>query len=162
MLPFASTISGIVNFGFGMVPLLALLILVYPSHLSWTILLIPVIAIVQFVFTMALAIVLSALNVFYRDIGNLAKHVLRLWFYLSPALYSADRVAELTTNHRVLGSIYGLNPWSVLFEAYHDVIYYGTAPSWTTLGVLTLVSCGLVAITVVLFKRVEPAFAKAL
>ena len=56
-------------------------------HVARTLLLIPVVAVVQFCFTLAVAIALSALNVFYRDIGNLARHVLRLWFYLSPALY---------------------------------------------------------------------------
>ena len=25
---------------------------------------------------------------FFRDLGNVLRHVLRLWFYLSPALYS--------------------------------------------------------------------------
>ena len=48
----------------------------------------------QFVFSLAVAITLSAANVFYRDIGNLARHVLRIWFYLSPILYSADVILK--------------------------------------------------------------------
>ena len=162
VLPFASTVSGIVNFAFGLIPLLGMLLLFYPTHATWALLLIPLVAVVQFVFTLSVAIVMGALNVFYRDVGNLAKHVLRLWFYLSPALYTADRVAELTKNHKVIGSLYMLNPWTILFEAYHNVIYYGTAPNWVQLGLLTLASCGLVAVAVILFKRVEPAFAKVL
>ena len=50
-----------------------------------TLLLIPVVAAVQLVFNLGMRSCSPALNVFYRDIGNLARHVLRLWFYLSPA-----------------------------------------------------------------------------
>ena len=57
-------------------------------------LLIPVIAAVQFLFTMGLGILLSSLNAFFRDIQNVLRHVLRLWFYLSPALYSLSIVAD--------------------------------------------------------------------
>ena len=162
VLPFASTVSGIVNFAFGMIPLTALVVIFYPTHLSWSLLLIPVVAAVQFVFTLAVAIVLGGLNVFYRDIGNLFKHVLRMWFYLSPALYTTDRITQLTANHRELGMVYGLNPWTVLFEAYHDVIYYGRPPSWMALAALTVASIVVLGLAVIFFKRVEPAFAKVL
>ena len=36
---------------------------------------------------------MSACNVFFRDIANVARHALRLWFYLSPALYAYHDVA---------------------------------------------------------------------
>lgn len=162
VLPFASTVGGIVNFLFGLIPLLGLLVLFYPSHLSWALLLIPLVASVQFVFTLAVATVLGALNVFYRDIGNLAKHVLRMWFYLSPALYSADRITELTKNHEELGVVYNLNPWTILFQSYHDTVYYGIAPNWVALAIVLVASVVLLGVAVIFFKRVEPAFAKVL
>ena len=68
------------------------------------------VAVVQFFFTLAVAIALSALNVFYRDIGNLARHVLRLWFYLSPALYAEDQVTHLSANHPELGDAVPAQP----------------------------------------------------
>ena len=57
------------------------------------VLLIPVVAVVQFVFSLASVTIRSRpLNVFYRDVGNLARHFLRMWFYLSPALYSVEQL----------------------------------------------------------------------
>nr|MBA2556064.1 ABC transporter permease [Chloroflexota bacterium] len=50
----------------------------------------------------------------------------------------------------------------VLFEAYRAVIYHGMAPDWPGLIALFTVSLGLLALTTMLFKRVEPAFAKVL
>src|SRR5438034_4217791 len=88
VLPVSTSLGGIVHFAFGLIPLFALLLLLYLDRLTAMVLLIPVVAAVQFAFTIGVAIMLSAVNVFYRDISNLTGHVLRLWFYLSPALYS--------------------------------------------------------------------------
>ena len=49
-----------------------MMLLLYPTHARRWLLLIPVIAVVQLLFTTGLAILVSAVNVFYRDVGNLA------------------------------------------------------------------------------------------
>ncbi|MER3418583.1 MAG: hypothetical protein C4343_05710 [Chloroflexota bacterium] len=162
VLPVAAVTAGIVSFAFGLIPLLGLMILFYPQHLSPMLLLLPVIAAVQFVFTLAVAIVLGAVNVFYRDVGNVVRHLLRLWFYLSPGLYSAEQVAHLTERHRVLAWLYAANPFSTLFESYRNVVYSGTWPLWTELGIWLVVSLVLCGAAIAFFKRLEPSFAKVL
>jgi ABC-type polysaccharide/polyol phosphate export permease len=162
VLPVTATLSGIVNFAFGLVPLLGLMLFFYRDRLSWTLLLIPVVAVVQLAFTLGISILLGAVNVFYRDVGNVARHVLRLWFYLSPALYSADQVHKLADKHPWVSIVFGLNPFSVLFEAYRDVIYNAQPPQWLALAVLFVGSCGLLAVCTYVFQRVEPSFAKVL
>ncbi len=134
----------------------------YQDRITPWMLLIPVVAFVQLVFSMAFGIFLSATNVFYRDVGNLSRHLLRMWFYLSPALYSVDQVKALTAKNPILGDIFLLNPWTILFTAYRDLIYYGQAPAWRPLGILLLISVGLTIGAILYFKRVEPSFAKVL
>ena len=95
MLPTAATVAGVVSFAFGLVAL-GLLMLFYPDRISPYLLLIPVIAAVQFVFTLACAFLVAAGNVFFRDLGNVATHVMRLWWFLSPGLYSLALLDELT------------------------------------------------------------------
>ena len=160
VLPVAATVSGVINFAFGMIPLAGLLILFYPHRISPYLLLIPVIAVVQFVFSLALAIALSAFNVFYRDVGNVSRHVLRMWFYLSPALYSSEQIRSLSNG--TIGKLLVLNPFTTLFEAYRAVIYDGALPPFDALAALLVVSSVLVLLATLLFKRVEPAFAKIL
>jgi lipopolysaccharide transport system permease protein len=162
VLPVSATVSGIVNFAFGLIPLALLILLFYRDRLSWTLLLIPAVAAVQFVFTLGLAVLVSAINVFYRDVGNVSRHVLRLWFYLSPALYSVEQVNRFAANHPEVGLVFGLNPFTVLFEAYRAVIYDGVQPSWPALAVLLGVSVLLLGVCTYVFKRMEPAFAKVL
>ncbi len=162
VLPFAATLGGIVNFAFGLIPLAGLLILFYSHRISPYLLFIPLIAAVQFVFTLGVTIALAAANVFFRDLGNVARHLLRLWFYLSPALYAADRYDELLAKSRILGTILRLNPWVPLFESYRNVIYNEALPDFVGLAAVTGASLFLLALATLFFKRVEPAFAKVL
>jgi ABC-type polysaccharide/polyol phosphate export permease len=162
VLPVSSVVSGIANFAFGLIPLFGLALLFYRDRITWTVLLIPAIAVVQFVFTLGVTILLASLNVFYRDIGNVARHFLRLWFYLSPALYSIEQLRHATESLPFLGRILLLNPWATLFSAYHDVIFYGVLPDWKMLLEVLLGSIVFLAIATLLFKRLEPSFAKVL
>jgi len=162
VLPIAGSMSGVVNFAFGLIPLAALMLLIYPSRISVWLVLIPVIAAVQLLFTMGFAIFVSAVNVFYRDVGNLARHVLRFWFYLSPALYGVDQVKSIAGDYQIVGLWFQLNPWTYLFSAYRDVIYEGRPPEWLGLLAITAGSIVLLAFAIWFFKRVEPSFAKVL
>ncbi len=159
VLPVSATLSGVVNFVFGFIPLVALILLFFPHRQFATILLIPFVAVVQFVFSLAIAMFVAATNVFFRDIANVARHGLRLWFYLSPALYELSDVSERS---QTLGTLMALNPWTPLFESYRAVIYEGTMPSWGPLAVLLAVSLVMLALATLYFKRLEPAFAKVL
>jgi ABC-type polysaccharide/polyol phosphate export permease len=164
VLPVASSFAAVVNFAFGLIPLAALILLLYRDRLSVTLLLIPAIAFVQFWFNLALAIGLAALNVFYRDIGNISRHALRLWFYLSPGLYALADLEKATQNLPLplIRYILVWNPFAILFTAYRAVIYEGLAPDWGSLAALLVASLILLALSTLLFKRVEPAFAKVL
>jgi ABC-type polysaccharide/polyol phosphate export permease len=162
VLPVAAVMAGVVNFAFGLIPLVALILLFFRDRLELTLLLIPLIAIVQLVFNLALTILLAAVNVFYRDIGNLARHFLRLWFYVSPALFSLDQLIDATQRYPEIQRLLTLNPWATLFTAYRAVIYDGRLPDWGSLGFVLGGSIILLGLTILLFKRVEPSFAKVL
>ena len=162
VLPFAATLSGIVHFAFGLIPLTALMVVAYPDRLSLWLLLIPAVAFIQLVFSLAVATLLAGVNVFYRDIGNLARHLLRFWFYLSPALYGLDEVAKLSENHQGVALWFAINPWTYLLGAYRDLIYYGQAPEWGPLAIVLLGSVVLLGFAILAFKRLEPSFAKVL
>jgi len=162
VLPFASVMAGIVNFGFGLIPLAALIALFYPGRASVWMVTIPLIAVVQLVFTLALSTALAAANVFYRDIGNLARHFIRFWFYLSPGLYGVELISKVGDKFAPAGFLMSINPWATLFTAYRDAIYDGKMPDFAGLGILLVVSMVLLLGAILLFKRVEPSFAKVL
>ena len=168
VLPIAATTAGVVGFAFGLIPL-GLIMLLYADRISPLLVLIPLIAAVQYVFTLSVSILVAAGNVFFRDLGNVVRHLLRLWFYLSPGLYSLVHLDDigLVQDHPILKTLAAANPFAVLFEAYRNVIY-GTEtgppilPSWSHLAILLVASVVFLAVASMVFKRLEPNFAKVL
>jgi len=162
VLPLASASSAAISFAFGLIPLIGLMLIVYPHRITPWLVLIPVVAVVQAAFSLSLGIAVSALNVFYRDIGNIARHALRFWFYLSPTLYSVDDIKKVAAGNPIILRWFELNPFTHILGSYRSLIYYGTAPDWVGLAAVFLASLVLLALAILLFKRVEPTFAKVL
>ena len=162
ILPVASTTAAVANFAFGLIPLFALLLLFFSSRLSWHVVFIPLIALVQFVFTLAFCTLVASVNVFFRDIGNVVRHFMRLWFYLSPGLYALSQLEDQMKNNPLVAAAVQLNPWTWIFESYRNVIYNGTLPYWDHLAVVLVLSVVFFALATLLFKRLEPSFAKVL
>jgi ABC-type polysaccharide/polyol phosphate export permease len=159
VLPAASVIAGVVSFAFGLLAL-AMVYIFFLNRLTPWVLLLPLIAAVQTVFTLALAIALSAINAFYRDVQNVLRHVLRLWFYISPTLYALDKGA--LKGHDTILAILSLNPFAALLTSYRNVTWGTTAPQWEGLLYVLILSVVLLVLAIALFKRVEPAFARIL
>jgi ABC-type polysaccharide/polyol phosphate export permease len=171
ILPVASATGGVVGFAWGLIPL-TLVTLLY-GRLTPFILWVPIIALVQYVFSIAAAIFVSAANVFFRDLGNVAGHLLRLWWFLSPSLYSLQMLDDyrFVREHPIVGTLAHLNPFAILFDAYRGVIYGSSVspyappsggPDLVNLAGLLIASVVLVAVSAVFFKRLEPEFAKVL
>lgn len=168
VLPLAATIAGVVGFGFGLIPLAGMMLL-HPDRLSWFPVFLPVIAAVQFIFTLAIGFLVAAGNVYVRDLGNAIGHLLRLWWYVSPGLFALAHLNEVSffTDHPTLRFLVNANPFAILLEAYRTVIYGTidgppTFPDFAALGWLALFSLGFLAVATIVFKRLEPTFAKAL
>ena len=158
VLPASAVVAGTVSFAFGLIAL-GIVYLFFLPRLSLWVLTIPIIAFVQFVFTLALGILFAAANAFFRDIQNVMHHLLRLWFYLSPALYSLD---DLAKSHPSLYTLFSLNPMAVLLDSYRSVTWGMGPPNWAGLGVVLVLSGLLVLVSIYFFKRAEPAFARIL
>lgn len=85
---FAVLIQSLFEFG---VLLVALAIM---GNLSWTALLIPLVIVLTILFGLGIGMILSVLNVRYRDVAYLAKILMQLMFYSTPIVYSLDLVPE--------------------------------------------------------------------
>lgn len=161
VLPTASVLASVGNFLFALVPLAALYLL-YPDRLSpWAIAVLPV-AVVQFLWTIPAVILLSALAVFFRDISNFIPHGLRIWFYLSPALFPIETLRAIGTRHPWFNVVVDLNPFTWIFTGYRDALYYGRSPDWAALSILALASIPVTLLSIYLFRRASPLFVKVL
>ncbi len=152
VLPLAATLTETVYFAFG---LLVVIVAAIPFGIAPApaLALLPIVAAVQVVLALAIAFVLSALNVFFRDVQHLSGHAFRIWFYLSPGLYAVSLVPER------LRTVYDLNPFVTLLPAYHTILLDGGAPDWSALAIVSAAATLLLLGAYALFVRLAPSFA---
>ncbi len=200
ILPVTLSLSQIVSFLFGMAVLLFVWFFAYHDHVTWQVVWVPLIMVVQYTFVLGWTFIFSAITVFYRDVGIVIGHFMRLLFWVSPILWSFMEVAgrgamlqrgldgierNLGLPSGVLFGLISLNPVSLLIESYRKVIYGGLThidvvdaatgetstrlvwtdavpPDFEMLAIIFTSGIVIILIGTVIFKRLEPAFAKVL
>lgn len=128
--PLAATGSALVNFASQMAILVAatLILRQFPWHLALLDIL-PAIA-VTLIYGTALGILLSAINVYMRDVGYLVEVGLLIFFWVSPIVYSFSFVHNALLNHPVLEQVYLANPMSVVILAFQKAMWIaGSIPT---------------------------------
>jgi len=133
---------------------LGLALLYYQAPLTLQIVWLLPIGLLLVTFVTGLALLLSALNVFYRDIHHVVGLGVRLWLFVTPVVYASSAVPERWR------ALYQLNPLVGLFESTRLVLVQGRAPDWGGLAYPTLLAITVLAVATALFRRTEPYFAE--
>ena len=156
VLPIVSVLANMVHFLLGLLVLGAFMIgfrhYPNPAALPWF----PVVIAVQLVFTLGLALGLSALTVHFRDVRDLLTNVLTLWFFATPIIYPYF----LPAVGRFLW-LFRLNPFYHLAVSYQEILFFdrfGHARSLLLLGVLSI---AVFLAGYWLFDRLRDSFAEA-
>lgn len=132
--------------------------------LPWLLPLFVVIAI-QTVFVLGIGMMLSVLNVYFRDVQHLVNILLQLWFYATPIVYPVSYVPEKATLLGVVvpvRTLYGLNPMVRFVDAYRDILYDLRFPAFDDMAVIVGASALALALGVLTFRRLEPKLAEEL
>ena len=82
---------------------------------------------VQLVFTLGLALIVSALTVHFRDIQSILAHLVHLWFFATPVLYYYGT----TPGAR---AVLRLNPMTHLLVIYQQMLFDGHFDHWRGLA----------------------------
>jgi len=114
--PISAVLSKVVDFGFGLVGLLPLLLFYRILPGPGIVLIIPLL-IIQLLFTMGLGMLTSCANLFYRDVRYRVQLTLGLWIYVVPNLYPLEKVESIGRTHPWVYTLYMLNPMATLIEA---------------------------------------------
>ena len=133
ILPFSVILTHLIHFGI-QVPLLVAVLLLFPPpgqvlslHLLW----LPAILLVQLGLAVGCGLLVSALNVVYRDMQYLVDSVLLVLFWASSVLFDGSQ-SETLQNNSWLFYAYYANPLAGINEAYRSVLFYGQAPDAVT------------------------------
>src|SRR4029078_1728467 len=84
VLPIVTVLANMVHFFLGLPILIAFLIYFSSPITAIELLWFPVAVVVQAIFTLGWALILSALTVHFRDLRDILGHVLTIWFFSTP------------------------------------------------------------------------------
>lgn len=101
----------------------------------------------------AFSLLLSAMQVWFRDIGVAMPLLLQLWMFSTPVVYPLSAVPQ-----RFRG-LYVLNPLVGVIENFRRVVLQGVEPDFHSLAISAIVAAILLPVTYLYFKRVEATMA---
>jgi len=109
---------------------------------------------IQLVFCLGLALFVSALTVHFRDLQNILSHLMHLWFFASPVLYSIDDMPER------LRFVLRFNPMTHILVAYQDTLFHDSFPRGRGLFGAAVASALVFALGAFLFERLRDTLAE--
>jgi homopolymeric O-antigen transport system permease protein len=156
VLPIVSVLANMVHFFLGLTILVGFLIYYRHPPDALDLLWFPVVVLVQLVFTTALALLLAALTVHFRDIRDLLANLLTLWFFATPIIYPWTQ-----ENVRKFKRIFDLNPFTHLAVSYQEILFFpGPLGHWRWLLALGAASLVLFLAAYWVFDRLRDSFAE--
>ncbi|MBQ3435946.1 MAG: ABC transporter permease [Bacilli bacterium] len=153
ILPLSVVLSGLINFFISCIIIL-IFCLFGGIGVSAHLLLLPVIALIQFVFTLGMVFALSAINIYIKDTEYLVQFILNMAFYATPILYPATLFPER------FRWILFVNPMSEIIEAYRAIFLYHTFPDVNGMIYLVIVSVLVLAFGYMIFEKLKKGFAE--
>jgi lipopolysaccharide transport system permease protein len=141
------------------VPFIIVVALISHVHLGWSLLLLPVVALVEAVLLQGLATMFATINVFYRDVNELLGYAITALMFLTPIFYAQSLVA---THAPQLAPILALNPLAGIIGAFQAILNDGTVPDLKALAYSAVVGFVLLAVGQWLFERYRESFSEYL
>ena len=153
IIPMAATLAPLVDLLIASSVLFAMMFYFELAPTPHSLYLLPLCVLWAWVTAIGVGTWLSALNVYFRDVGQLIPFVIQVWLYASPVVYPASLIPP------DFQWLYALNPMTGVIEGFRwALLAHGDPP-----GLLVLVSATVSAVLFVtgglFFKRMERSFA---
>lgn len=168
IIPTASIITACVDFLISFV-LLLLLMLVYQYVPSWKIIFLPFFLIVAFLSAFGVGLLLTALNVKYRDFRYILPFIVQFGLYISPVGFSsntvytnlAKKLSEMNMDWLTdyLITFYSLNPMVGVIDGFRWSIIGNAEMNWTMFGVSIFMCLLILFYAIYYFRKTEKTFA---
>lgn len=155
ILPISVVTSGLINF---LISCIIILIFVIFSGIgiSQYLLVLPIVVIIQYMFSLSIVFVMSAIDIYIRDAEYIMNFLIMMLFYMTPILYSPTLIPEK------FRWIIDLNPMSAIISGYRSIFYYKEMPNLGSLLLIGGISIILLLFGYQIFKKLERGFAEEL
>ena len=116
----------------------------------------PVIMLVEYILALGMAMLTSAITVYFRDLEHILGIVTMAWMYMTPIMYDKSIVPEN------LMPIFNLNPMTHVIECYRAVLYEKKIPDLTTLLSAAGLGILILIVGILVFNKLQKRFAEEL
>ena len=156
ILPITHTLSGLCNTIFSYLIVFPMLIL-FKIPLTINLLWLPLILIGQTILNLGFSLIVSSVNVFFRDLEYLISVGLMALYFMTPIMYN---ITALPIKAQKLLLIF--NPMVGYSILYRDVMDYGRTPNFKILAYSTLYSIFVLILGYSIFQKLQKKFAEIL
>jgi ABC-2 type transport system permease protein len=155
VIPLSVVLTGLFNLAVNLVVVFGFILAAgVDPRLTW--LLLPLILVALVVFTIAVSMIVSALNPRFRDTGIIWSVAVTALFYATPVLYPIELVPG------TVGDLLALNPLAPLFELARKWVIDPAAPGPSALLVPAVLYVAVCVFAVWIFNREAPRIAEEL
>ena len=155
IIPMAVVNGAFMNMVFSMLVVFAAVIF-SGIGISKYILFLPIIMVLEYLLALGIALIVSALNVYFRDLEHILGILTMAWMYATPVVYSIDMVPGNLRN------LFNLNPMTPIILAFRSILYYKTMPDLSHMGMIFVWSIGFIVVGYLIFQKLQKNFAEEL
>jgi lipopolysaccharide transport system permease protein len=159
-LPLVVVLSHLVHF-LAALPIMLAAMLAFTAmhkfHMSWTILLAPVLMLLQAMFVAGLAMIVSSASVLFRDLRDIVANLLQLGFFVTPILYLIENIQS-----RVLRALLRMNPMTPFVVSYQDIFFFGRLPNVSDAILMVAYASASLYAGIFVFGRLRDTLAEAI
>jgi lipopolysaccharide transport system permease protein len=118
--------------------------------LGWSVLLVPLVFVIQLIFSAGICLGLSTLTVFFRDIQQFTSISLNIWFWLTPIVYMREVLPER------IGKLVDLNPFAHFAGIYQKLAFEQRFPAMEEWGIISAFALVSIVAGASIFTRFKP------
>lgn len=156
VIPISYVTSAFVNMLFSFI-IVFLAVLLSGFGFYWRAMLyLPLVMLMEYLLALGIALAVSAITVYFRDLEQIVSVLMMAWIYITPIMYTIDYVPE---QYRRLIMF---NPMTPVVEMFHQILYYRIEPTGPYLALAGAYSCGIFIVGALTFMILERNFAEEL
>ncbi|MBI5136917.1 MAG: ABC transporter permease [Nitrospirae bacterium] len=153
IVPMAATLAPLVDFLIASTVLVAMMVYYHIVPTVHTLYLVPLCVLWAWLTAVGVGTLLSAWNVYFRDVGQMIPFVIQVWMYASPVVYPASLFPERWQ------WVYALNPMVGVIEGFRWALLGQGSPPGPLVAVSVAISLLFFVIGIFVFRRMERTFA---
>ena len=157
ILPISVVTSGLVNFFISCVIILVFCILLNVG-VSWHLVFLPIIALIETVLMLGIVLILSAVNVYIQDTEYIISFVLNMLFYGTPIIYQLSQFSDAGLLYKLVS----INPMTQIINGYRDIFLYHVVPNMHNLFLVLILGLVVLVVGFIVFRKLEKGFAEEL